>query len=58
MLSHVLFPKHPCTQALLSAVPIPGPTADRKRKRTPLEGDAPSPVNLPNGCNLRPAAPW
>jgi len=49
-------PKHPYTEALLSAIPIPNPR--RRKKGEILMGDVPSPVNPPSGCRFHPRCPY
>nr|WP_297708666.1 oligopeptide/dipeptide ABC transporter ATP-binding protein [uncultured Butyrivibrio sp.] len=53
-----LNPIHPYTRGLLSAIPVPDPHVEQSKKRKLLEGDVPSPIDIPAGCKFAGRCPF
>lgn len=51
-------PKHPYTQALFSAIPVPNPKIEKRRKQIELKGELPSPIHAPEGCKFCTRCPY
>lgn len=51
-------PCHPYTEFLLSAIPIPDPDVEAQKQFERLDGEMPSPINLPEGCSFQNRCPY